>query len=51
MFEFKFFLTNERKNSQIRVNLDSNMSNIEATDLQFMLGEENRILKFCDAMR
>jgi hypothetical protein len=51
MIGFKFFLTSESKNSQISVNLDPNMGNIEATNLQFMLGEENRILKFCDVMR
>ncbi len=47
----KFFLFDESKLSQIKVNLDPNMSNIEATNLQFMFGEENRILKFSDVMR
>ncbi len=51
MVGYKFFLTNESKNSQIEVNLDPNMGNIEATNLQFMFREENRILKFFDVMR
>ncbi len=47
----KFFLFDESKPSQIKVYSDPNMSNIEATNLQFMFREENRILKFCDVMR
>ncbi len=35
----QFFRTNESKNSQIKVNLDPNMGNIEATNLQFIFGE------------
>ncbi len=51
MVGYKFFLTNESKNSRIEVNLDPNMGNTEATNLQFMFREENRILKFFDVMR